>query len=159
MKAITLTQPWATLIAIGAKTIETRSWNTIYRGKLAIHAAKVFPKEAKYMCFQEPFRELLIDRYGFLLGGGIYFGYHKFPLGAVIATCNLIQCVKIKEITTLIRLPKDDFMLISPGPGNELAFGDYTPGRFAWILTEIKPLPEPIPAKGTLGLWEWKNNA
>lgn len=40
MKAITLTQPWATLVAIGAKKIETRSWATGYRGRLAIHAAK-----------------------------------------------------------------------------------------------------------------------
>jgi activating signal cointegrator 1 len=47
MKAITLTQPWATLVAIGAKRIETRSWPTNYRGPLAIHAAKGFPKWAK----------------------------------------------------------------------------------------------------------------
>jgi hypothetical protein len=44
MKALTLTQPWATLVAIGAKTIETRSWPTSYRGPLAIHAAKGYPK-------------------------------------------------------------------------------------------------------------------
>lgn len=38
MKAITLMQPWATLVAIGAKRLETRSWSTNYRGPLAIHA-------------------------------------------------------------------------------------------------------------------------
>lgn len=38
MKAITLHQPWASLIALGVKTVETRSWNTNYRGTLAIHA-------------------------------------------------------------------------------------------------------------------------
>ena len=43
MKALTLTQPWASLVAIGAKRIETRSWSTPYRGLLAIHAAKGFP--------------------------------------------------------------------------------------------------------------------
>ena len=42
MKALTLTQPWATLIAVGAKRIETRSWGTSYRGRIAIHAAKGF---------------------------------------------------------------------------------------------------------------------
>ena len=47
MKALTLTQPWATLVAIGAKRIETRSWRTSYRGPLAIHAAKGFPKWAR----------------------------------------------------------------------------------------------------------------
>lgn len=40
MKALTLTQPYATLVAIGEKRLETRSWRTSYRGPLAIHAAK-----------------------------------------------------------------------------------------------------------------------
>ena len=40
MKALTITQPWATLIAIGAKRFETRGWSTPYRGPLAIHAGK-----------------------------------------------------------------------------------------------------------------------
>lgn len=40
MKALSLWQPWATLIANGAKQIETRSWSTSYRGPILIHAAK-----------------------------------------------------------------------------------------------------------------------
>ncbi len=40
MRTLTLTQPWATLVALGAKTIETRSWQTSYRGPLAIHAGQ-----------------------------------------------------------------------------------------------------------------------
>jgi activating signal cointegrator 1 len=40
MKAISICQPWATLIVIGAKRFETRSWKTDYRGILAIHASK-----------------------------------------------------------------------------------------------------------------------
>jgi len=40
MKALTLWQPWASLVATGAKRIETRSCVTKYRGPLAIHAAK-----------------------------------------------------------------------------------------------------------------------
>ncbi len=40
MKALTLTQPWAHLVAVGAKRVETRSWPTPYRGPLAIHAAQ-----------------------------------------------------------------------------------------------------------------------
>ena len=41
--------------------------------------------------------------------------------------------------------------------GQELAFGNYTPGRYAWILEGVKPLADPIPAKGALSLWEWKD--
>lgn len=39
-KILTLSQPYASLVALGAKRIETRSWRTSYRGPLAIHAAK-----------------------------------------------------------------------------------------------------------------------
>ncbi len=40
MKAISILQPWASLVALGHKKIETRSWNTKYRGELLIHASK-----------------------------------------------------------------------------------------------------------------------
>lgn len=39
MKALSLRQPWASMIADGRKTIETRTWRTRYRGPLAIHAS------------------------------------------------------------------------------------------------------------------------
>lgn len=39
MKAISLWQPWASLMVSGLKKIETRSWATNYRGPLLIHAA------------------------------------------------------------------------------------------------------------------------
>lgn len=60
MKGLTLTQPWATLVAIGAKRVETRSWSTNYRGPIAIHAAKGFPPEARALCDEEPFRSCLV---------------------------------------------------------------------------------------------------
>lgn len=43
VRALTLWQPWASLVAVGAKTIETRGWSTDYRGPLLIHAAKRKP--------------------------------------------------------------------------------------------------------------------
>lgn len=43
MKALTLYEPWASLIKLGRKTIETRSWGTSYRGPLAIHAGEKKP--------------------------------------------------------------------------------------------------------------------
>ena len=47
IKAISLWQPWASLIALGGKKIETRSWPTKYRGPLAIHASKNQPPYAQ----------------------------------------------------------------------------------------------------------------
>jgi hypothetical protein len=133
MKALTLTQPWATLVAVGAKRIETRSWRTSYRGPLAIHAAKGFPKWARefttdpdcYECFRGPQAS------------------PAYPLGAVLATCNLVAC-------TLISLPFEEQL-----SDRERALGDYSPGRFAWVLEDAKPLLKPVPAMGHLGLWEW----
>ena len=39
MKAISIKQPWASLIAHGIKDIENRTWKTNYRGKVYIHAS------------------------------------------------------------------------------------------------------------------------
>lgn len=39
-KAISLKQPWANLVCEGEKTIETRKWNTKYRGDLVICSSK-----------------------------------------------------------------------------------------------------------------------
>ncbi len=52
MKALTLHQPWASLMAAGIKTIETRHWATNYRGRLAIHAGKK-------VCFDDELLQLL----------------------------------------------------------------------------------------------------
>ncbi len=39
MRALTVRQPWAWAIGYGGKDVENRTWNTTYRGPLAIHAA------------------------------------------------------------------------------------------------------------------------
>ena len=160
MKAITLTQPWATLVAIGAKKIETRSWATAYRGLLAIHAAKglgpVGGKAGLYeIRTQEPFRAVL-EAAG-------YYQFDDLPQGAIVATCHLSAIHRIPA--TPRHFPwcvADDHplasspVIIPPQHDNERAFGDYTPGRYAWLLTDVRMLPEPVPAKGALGLWEWE---
>lgn len=40
MKALSVKQPFASLIASGRKTIETRNWSTSYRGDLLIVSSK-----------------------------------------------------------------------------------------------------------------------
>jgi len=46
MKALTILQPWAELIRLGIKTIETRTWYSHFRGELVIHAGKRRPERA-----------------------------------------------------------------------------------------------------------------
>ena len=139
MKAITLTQPWATLVAIGAKKIETRSWRTNYRGPLAIHAGKGLGafSEADIVALMRssPFFEALTAA-GF---GEIY----KLPRASIVCITNIENCVPTTEMN---KFP------VSP----ELDFGDYNPGRYAWYLGPVKRLENSIPAKGAQMLWEWQ---
>ena len=64
MKALTIKQPWATLIMQGDKRFEFRSWQTKYRGDLLIHAGKGIDKEGmkrlqKYLPEELPYGKIL----------------------------------------------------------------------------------------------------
>lgn len=148
MKAITIIQPWASLIALGEKKIETRSWKTSYRGPLLIHAGK---KREKCFCDKEPF-------YSVLHSNGISSS-DELSTGVIIAKCNLVDCIKmtgwILKDLRVISAKLEDGQIIT---GNELEFGDYAPGRYAWILDNIEILKEPISAKGKLSLWEYEGD-
>lgn len=132
-RALTITQPWATLVAIGAKRVETRSWETPYRGWLAIHSSKAFPKHCQALCTDD-------RNYNMAL---LYAGYKnlsELPLGKIIALAKLIDCDSTNSWT--------------PAQGSrEYEFGDYRPGRWAWKLIKPTILPEPITIKGQLGIW------
>jgi activating signal cointegrator 1 len=125
MKALSLTQPWASLVADGDKGIETRSWRppeSAIGKRIAIHAAKSVDDSAcrKFGC--DP---LTIER------------------GAVIATAFL---------DSWFRFTPESTEHISD---EERAAGDFSDGRFGWRLTDVERLPNPVPAKGRLGLWQW----
>jgi hypothetical protein len=156
MKVITLTQPWATLVAIGAKRIETRSWKTDYRGPLAIHAAKGYPKDAARLCIEEPFLSAL-KKAGLMQYGVWHPSNNELPLGAIVATCELIGCGLITSAKTFVSVrPQPRYNCVGIPPEEpEFSFGDYAPGRYAWILANVKMLETPIPAKGALGLWNF----
>lgn len=152
MKAITIWQPWASLIACEAKGFETRSWKTDYRGTIAIHAAQK-PFDTKMYLDRElhPFAEALNlpDIYSF----------DKLPYGCVIATAEIVDCLKVVKETWGTVGSGKPWAQLSDGQiieGSEHYFGDYTLGRYAWELANVRALPEPIPAKGMQGLWSWK---
>lgn len=151
MRAITLWQPWATLVAIGAKRIETRSWTTSYRGPLAIHAAATMPPEGRDAVCREPFVKALADA-GINPFAGKRIG-DDLPRGVIVATCELADCIEIEHGT----LWPDGWMTDAriPPPEPEHSFGDYRAGRFAWLLTDVRVLTPPVPAKGKQALWEW----
>ena len=165
MKAITIWQPWASLIACGAKVYETRSWKTDYRGPIAIHAAK-----------KDPCKMMLIGLEEFEIATNDVFEKENLawcflPRGEIIATAELVNCwhivyhpgadvdiAKHIEIGAELDVPKKhpDFGRFIVPSKNEVLFGDWTPGRYAWELTNVKMLDKPIPAKGQQRLWNWE---
>ncbi|RXZ84609.1 ASCH domain-containing protein [Paenibacillaceae bacterium] len=139
MKAITIHQPHATLAALGLKGFETRSWATKYRGPLAIHAGKQIDREA---CEREPIKSALAE-YGYTAD--------NLPTGAIIATAELSDCLKSIDTWTDGYELEGRRLVYSP----EYEFGDFTPGRYAWELTDVQQLPDTIPAKGQQRIWNW----
>lgn len=159
MRALTLTQPWASFACWGLKGPETRSWRVpryILGQRIAIHASKGFPGWAKALCRQEPFCTVITENLRRNEAGQFCFDevLKNFPLGAVVCTAIVTGCVRTEDVGVLGQSYESVKTLwVTP---QQWAFGDYSPGRFAWILEDIKPLSEPVPAKGMLSLWEWE---
>ena len=141
MKALTIMQPWATLIALGEKRIETRSWKTNYRGDIAIHAGK----NDKFMH--------LINRTPFFESLGIT--KNIYPFGAVIAIAKLVDCVLVEDYQKTVSFVDSTGIIQEikvPPNYPEIEFGFYQPGRYAWILSDVKII-EFFPVNGMQGLW------
>jgi hypothetical protein len=173
VKALTLHQPWATAIAEGIKTIETRSWSTSYRGPLAIHAgSKMAPGMAGPAGM---FGRYTVDRDGpgeewYILDSdwpGRDQGQHQYPiylpLGAVVAVATLVDVVPIVADGMGIQQWSDGRLIWIRGGDledvdltDQAPWGDFSPGRFAHFLDDVRKLDEPIPARGRQGLWEWE---
>jgi hypothetical protein len=132
MRALSLEQPWATLVLHGAKRYETRSWHTPYRGPLAIHAGRMITPAAQTLCRLEPFRSVLA-------AAGIH-DWKQLPRGAVLGTVQLLAILPVELVLPL-------------GPQEE-AFGDYRPGRWAWELAAPARLVAPLPWRGHIALFD-----
>ena len=138
MKALTLRQPWATLIDLQAKRIETRSWFTDYRGELAIHASREYAW-ADLRCAQEDdFRKALAPRYSPL----------SVPRGVALCVVKVVACVKTVEVHKLKAVG-------FPVAIEETIFGNFQPHRWAWALEYVRHLDHEPEFKGALGLWEF----
>ena len=142
MKALTIYQPWATLITLGVKHMETRSWDTKYRGPVAIHAGLAWPCRIGEHALIGEF-DIERDQSGLLLRGKSLSWPYRLPMGAVVAIGDLFQT----RSTTATGHHPDD---------RERALGDHSPGRYAFSITSISRLPNPIPAVGHQGFWDWR---
>lgn len=100
------------------------------------------------------------------------------PTGSIVATARLVRCNKIEAepdgtpffrywptAAEILQLHRDfpgqrDYRAqrvrrFPEAERKELLFGDWTPGRYAWELTDVKLLQKPIRTKGVQGLWNW----
>lgn len=153
MKYITLRQPWATLVALGLKRYETRSWDTDYRGDLVIHAAARPMRKDEVTpilygaCGINLTAEL--EQLNVWLNEFLDTGKQSLPLGAFVCLTRLSDCKEMVQAcrsSTAIR----DKIAISQQLSTELSVGCWEPGRFAMRLYNVQALT-PIPFKAQQG--------
>jgi hypothetical protein len=148
LPAITLWQPWASLVAAGAKPFETRHWPPPARligVRIAIHAAR---RPVPHNLDPE-----LAAAIGEALGQRDW--QRHLPRGAVLCTATLAGAYRLGAAVA----PEQMGVVAAIAGSPQLAvipidsFGDYAPLRWAWQLTAIEPLAAPSPAKGRQGWW------
>lgn len=133
MKAISIRQPWASLIVVGAKDVENRGWQTSHRGTLLIHAAKTRDvdafRAARAACREAMARGIAVTR--MLAEAGVVIDEAlPLPMGAIIGVVDVLDVVQG-----------------SPSPWAQ-------PGAQHWILGRPRMLPDPIPCLGQLSVFD-----
>lgn len=159
MRGLTLTQPWAQLVAADAKRIETRSWRTHYRGPLAIHAAATLnglkgeglpPTFAglKQLVVPHPFHGP-IRQQGFDPLDDEKL--RRIPMGFVVAFVDLVDVVPVEDVKRAVYDAARHFHVTGERIGaalpvqptaEELRFGNYSTNkgpRWAWLLAPYDP--------------------
>lgn len=135
LKCVSLWQPWASLVAAGVKTVETRSWAIPYSllgSRIGIHAAKTHM--GINLAKEDP--ELwgcCVRHLGWELPQ-ISEECCILPFGMLVATAVVEACFPVERLVPDV-------------------FGDYSPGRFGWVLSGVEKLVEPVPIKGRQGIF------
>lgn len=130
MRCISVHEPWSSLIACGGKRYETRSWATKYRGDLAIHASKRWTAEQSKEACQ-------------LFGVSDEAKLPPLPLGAVLCVVELVDCI-----------PTEDLLAANVISALEQRMGNFGPGRYGWLLANVRPLSLPFVTRGFQGLFD-----
>lgn len=128
--ALSIWQPWASLIALGLKHVETReSWKqpTLWRDDIVIHASKKWTQEERNAAI------LLAHRFPEIAAHASTL--NNPPLGAALAVARVVDCVPLEKLRDTI----------SP---MERACGGYLSGGYGLILENVRVFPTPIPMIG-----------
>lgn len=131
MKAITISQPYASLIASGEKWVENRTWAVQYHGPLAIHAGK----GQQYLTAEQ---------------------LAEYPTGCIIAVANLVACVKLATVHEYAQQEwSRNLIAFTNKSWHSVATHKHTEGPWCWILEDVREIDH-IPVRGAQGLWECK---
>lgn len=144
MKAYTVYQPYAYATVAGLKHYETRPRRTNIRGRVAVHAGKKrFSKKGfpAKLIGEMAYGKILETEYS--KGTGALKKATELAYGAVIGTVEIVDCVPVEQIIPTLN-------------ERERLLGDFSPGRFAWVLQNPIMFEKPIPARGQQGWWNWE---
>lgn len=126
MKAITIKQPWASLIVHGIKDIENRTWACPkkYLGQRVLIHASAKPDREPYMIFNDSQADAIDNCVMDVCG------YYK-QTGAIVGSVEIVNCVQ----------------------NHPSIWADK--GVYNWVLANPVLFEKPIPAKGKLSFWEY----
>jgi len=133
-RALTIRQPWATLIMLGRKRFETRSKTTTRRGRVFIHAATTMGPAERAAAVREGLDPDALPR------GAI--------LGSVEIVASIPAVMLVDKYGQTLNVGADTLSAA------ERRCGDFAPGRWAWKLEAVEQLPRPVPCAGALSFWE-----
>lgn len=140
-RALPVWQPWASLIVNGFKRVETRHWplpEKLWGEPIGIHATKT--RDHLHLLAESPFDAYFsVDDLEDLAQVS-----EQLPLGAIIGYVRFSRCAQMTEQT---------IAALEETKPDEHAFGDYRPGRYAWVIAESHRFEEPAPWKGQQGMF------
>ncbi len=171
MKAITLHQPYAHLVAMSVMGVVASSWGSDYHGPIAIHAAKHRRANENIRVGEWQFagKTQLLWTLDLNDDAGHAFSRDLHDtFGMVLAVSNETHVVPIvsasakrsssvwREDGKLYWAPPWRNMATAMDITSRLPYGDFSEGRYAWIFTDVEPI-DPVPAKGHPWVWEWES--
>ena len=127
MKALTISQPYASLIVDGHKPFENRTWECLYRGPLAIHAGK----GKQYLDADE---------------------LKAYPTSAILGVCEVYGCIHVPSAREAVASGRS-CNGFAANELSEMLAHPHCEGPYAILLRDIRKLPEPLAIGGKQGLW------
>jgi hypothetical protein len=147
---LTIRQPWQFAIEHG-KPVENRTWNMTYRGPLWLHAgarSRWDPAGERHPLVRLEWEQYVrrIPGWPGLPVGDVELGRKTtlMPFGAVSALAEVAGCHHAGDCG--VTVPERPRLLVMCTPWA-------AQGQFHITLENVRPLPEPVPCRGMLGLW------